>query len=111
MKDIGQVLICKNVIFYSENDEAAFFEWLGKIKCITRFEGARNKLYVHIAVGAVSKQELLELIALFFRYRIDMSQLQAFLTEENREWFYDNKKAYWHPQVFGDHSIAIKERI
>jgi hypothetical protein len=27
--------------------------------------------------------------------------LQRFLNKDNQQWFYDNKKAYWHKHVFG----------
>ncbi len=32
-------LICKQVMFYSENDELMFFEWISRIKGIKRWTG------------------------------------------------------------------------
>jgi len=46
-----------------------------------------------------------ELLALFYRYKIDMKQLQIFLNKNNKQWFQDNTKAYWHRRVFGVNRI------
>jgi hypothetical protein len=43
---------------------------------------------------------LRELLALFYRYKIEMSQFSVFLSEKNKKWFYDNKQAYWYKKVF-----------
>ena len=32
------ILVCKGVIFYSNKDEDAFFEWIKKIECIDEIE-------------------------------------------------------------------------
>lgn len=45
--------------------------------------------------------DLRELLALFYRYKIDMKQLRVFLNEQNKEWFYGRPKGYWHYRVFG----------
>jgi hypothetical protein len=44
---------------------------------------------------------LLELVAFFRRYAIDMRQLARFGTSARRAWFRDPKMA-WHRRVFGD---------
>ena len=50
----------------------------------------------------ISDDDLTELLALFYRYKIkDMKQLQLFLNESNYKWFYENKKAFWYKKTFG----------
>lgn len=97
----NSALVCKKVIFYSQTDEDAFFEWIGKIDCIENFYGEGDRLYLELATDDLHDYSLRDLLALFYRYNIDMKQLKRFLNKENRSWFFDNKKAYWHKQVFG----------
>ncbi len=95
------VLICKSVTFYAQKDEIAFFEWLEKIKCIDHIFEISDELHLHIKDKYIADDDLRDLIAIFYRYKIGMKQLQIFLNEKNKEWFYDYKKAFWHKQIFG----------
>lgn len=92
-------LIGKKIKFYSQKDEEAFFEWIKRIECIERFEGAGDELYLYIASDKVHDFDLRELLALFYRYDIEMKQLQKFLIEDNKTWFC-NKKGFWYRKVF-----------
>lgn len=94
-------LICRRVTFYSDQDEAAFFEWLKRISCIKEFRGEGYELYLHIARKKISDANLRELLAIFERYKIDMKQLALFLNDRNSAWFKGNTHAFWHRKVFG----------
>jgi hypothetical protein len=94
-------LVCKGVRYCSRKDEDMFFHWIKKIKCINAISGRGRELYLHLAKKDLSDQNLRDLLALFNRYNIDMKQLQRFLHEGNKAWFYGNKKGYWHKKVFG----------
>lgn len=94
------ILICKSIKFGSQHDEDAFFEWIKKIKCIKNISAAGKELYLHTN-NSLKDENLRDLLALFDRYKINMKQLQVFLNENNKAWFYENKKAYWHKRVFG----------
>ena len=95
------ILNCKSVKFYSRKDEDVFFEWIQKIDCIDKTSAYLNMLYLHIASNELHDSDLRDLLALFFRYHIDMKQLKQFLTDDNKKWFFGNPKGYWHKQVFG----------
>jgi len=95
------VLTCKEVWYYSPIDEELFFIWIKKIGSIAHFDGIGDELYLYFETNEVSEDDLRELLALFYRYKIDMKQLSRFLTEDNKKWFYGNKKAFWHKKVFG----------
>lgn len=95
------ILVCKSVRFYARKDEDAFFEWINKIKCIEKTSAKGRELYLHIACDDLHEYDLRDLLALFYRYKIDMKRLKMFLNEDNKSWFYENKKAYWHKRVFG----------
>lgn len=103
MKSISKevILVCNQIWYYSRKDEDAFFEWIKKIECIEEISGTGTELYLHIATDDLHDYDLRELLALFYRYKIDMKQLHIFLNKNNKSWFCDNKKAYWHRRVFG----------
>ncbi|MGA9530667.1 MAG: hypothetical protein WBQ73_02140 [Candidatus Babeliales bacterium] len=94
------ILVCETVKFYCYKDEEAFFDWIKKIECISQFSGKGKTLYLHITTNPITDQDLDDLIGLFCRYNIDMKQLARFLTNKNKTWFYDNKKAFWYQKVF-----------
>lgn len=101
------ILTCKRVTFYAPKDEDAFFEWIEKIPSITKFDGRGDELYLYLDSTEISDEDLDEILALFYRYKIDMKQLKIFLSEHNKEWFFDNPIAYWHKKVFG---LAKKQK-
>ncbi|HRN77974.1 MAG TPA: hypothetical protein PLU71_01940 [Candidatus Dependentiae bacterium] len=95
------VLTCKEIWYFSALDEMLFFVWIQKIPSIKKFDGIGDELYLYFETDVIPDADLMELLALFYRYKIDIKQLSRFLTEDNKKWFYDNKKAFWHKKVFG----------
>ena len=95
------ILVCKSVIFYCLKDEDAFFEWIKKIPSIVKFDGVHDELYLYIKSKKIPDNDLRDLLALFYRYKIDMKQLAMFLNEHNKDWFYGRPKGYWFNKVFG----------
>jgi len=94
-------LICSSVWYYSKHDEELFFEWIQHIKTIIRIDGIGNELHLYLNHQDIPDDDLREIIALFYRYKIDMKQLHIFLNDKNREWFFEKPKGYWHKKVFG----------
>lgn len=92
-------LICKELFFNSELDEAAFFEWVEKISSIQDCKGIVDELHLEVKCD-INDDELRELIALFSRYEVDMSQLKQLATDNNKKWF-QNEQAYWYTDIFG----------
>lgn len=68
------VLTCKRVIYFSDEDEKAFFNWLNSIKVVRRWHGAGESLFLQVP-RRVSALGYRELDAFFRRYRIDRKQL------------------------------------
>ncbi|BBM02427.1 hypothetical protein [Microbulbifer sp. GL-2] len=95
------VLVCESLSFLSEGDEIAFFNWLNSLECISQIKGVNNEIQLHLTDSEISYDNLRDLIAIFTRYDVNMSQLSQLQTDENRDWFYDNKLAFWHKDVFG----------
>lgn len=93
------ILIC-NVKFHSVQDESIFFEWINKIDCIDYASVKDDGIYLYIAADDIHEYSLRDLLGLFYRYDIEMTQLARYLTPEHKSWFYDNKKTYWHKKVF-----------
>ena len=93
-------LICKRISFYSTFDDDAFFEWLKKISCVSNVKGFGEELYINVDKSKITEIDLREILALFYRYNVEMKQLGDFLNDENKPWFFDNKEAFWHKRVF-----------
>ncbi len=53
-----------------------------------------DELYLHFASNTIPDDDFREIIGLFYR-------LQVFIKEDNREWFCENRRGYWHTRVFG----------
>jgi hypothetical protein len=87
-------------LFFSRLDEDAFFDWLKKLPCVSKFEGQGDTLFIRVLKSKVDAWSLRELLALFHRYRIDMRQLSVFDDAGFADWFH-NREAYWHESVFG----------
>lgn len=94
------ILTCKSIWYYSSFDEDAFFEWIKKISSIVKYDGRLDELYLYLDSNVISDANLRELLALFYRYKVNMKQLAIFLNNDNKFWFFDNKKGYWHKRVF-----------
>lgn len=86
--------------YLSPGDERAFFEWAGRIPCVSRLEGVGEELRLHVKGRRISQRCLRELIALFHRYDVSMGQLAQFESSSNQSWF-RNRSAFWYVPVFG----------
>jgi len=93
------VVICKAVEFYSAQDETNFFEWAKKLRCVKRVQGVHDEIWLHVRSRNISDRCLRELIALCFRYKVEMTQLQQFLRVSNKHWFGD-KEFWFHGSIF-----------
>jgi hypothetical protein len=84
--------------FLSVGDELLVFEWMRRIKAIRSWKGVAGEVYIRVR-RPVSHTDLRELLALFFKYDIEMTQLAQFRTDRNAEWFC-SPKTYWYDRVF-----------
>ncbi|MBS1987038.1 hypothetical protein JST99_03865 [Candidatus Dependentiae bacterium] len=76
-------LVCKRVKFYAQKDEDAFFCWIKAIPCIKSYEGAKDVLYLDLVDKPLDYVDMKDLIALLHRYKINISQLEPFINEDN----------------------------
>lgn len=80
-------LLARRVRFFSPNDEAAFFEWLGKIPCVTAAQGSGDTVYITVDPAAVDDERFMDLFALFRRFGVDREQLRPFDPGRFESWF------------------------
>src|SRR4051794_2943089 len=85
------VLRCKSVWFFATADEKAFFGFAEGIKAVRDVSGEGDEILLRV-VSRPSQASLRDLIALFYRYNIEMSQLRRFCIPSNRHWFRDPQK-------------------
>jgi len=77
-----------------------FLNFLQKLNCIKNISGVSDELYLDIPC-TIPDDDLRDILALSYRYKINMKQLSIFLNNTNKNWFFDNTKGYWHRKVFG----------
>ena len=87
------------IIFYHQTDERAYFEWLERIPCVARVRGEGSRGLVVRLKRRPGKDDLRQLLALSYRYGLDMRQFAKFETDANRAWFRD-PHMYWYRRVF-----------
>ena len=93
-------LIIKESTYYSQADEDAFYDRLNNLRCVKAIKGASDGLHVTLFRSPTDMQ-LRELVALLYRYGLDMTPLTALRTEKNEAWFAKNRETFWHDRVFG----------
>lgn len=91
-------LECKPLLFLSELDELSFFDRIKLIKCVKLICNSEG-VFLQLKSKSISNICLRELLALFYRYNIEMTQLSCFLNEENQSWFL-KENAYWYKRTF-----------
>jgi hypothetical protein len=67
--------------YWSEGDEKAHFDWLGRIACIRDILGEGRRVFLKIDRDVLTRQDLWELKAVYRRYDGDLKQLEKL--EEN----------------------------
>jgi hypothetical protein len=100
----------KNVVtfdvpnFFSVEDEDYFFKWIYSLAAFKDMKGAGRELRLTLKSSRLSKKDQRKLLAVFFRYNIDMRVLRTLL-EPAEQW---PSKAFWFKTVFG--RGAVKPR-
>ena len=92
-------VVIQEGMYYSLADEKAFFDRLTSLRCVAGVRGAPDGLHINLS-RRPSDTQLRELIALLYRYDLDMKPLAELRTEHNAPWYAD-PKAFWHAAVFG----------
>lgn len=85
-------------IYFSQNDETVMFDWLGRIGVVEDVIGEGRDLISRLKQAPTDNQ-LRDLLALFFRYQMNMTPLAALRTAKNESWFSD-QESYWFDKVF-----------
>jgi hypothetical protein len=89
--------------FLSQLDETAYFNSLNAIDGILSWQvepgNIPNKIVLTLEAPVLPEYALRDLIALCFRYSVNMTPLASQCTRENESWF-KSQGAYWHKAVF-----------
>ena len=91
-------LNCTPRTFYSQADEAGFFSALRSVGAAKNIKGIKDTLVASFPTR-ISESTLRDLIGIFYRYEIDMTQLKQFRNSANEDWFHDTK-SFWFKRVF-----------
>ncbi len=90
MKNNFVIFTCKRIKFYSPADKDNFFAWVKKSKHIKEFKGEKDNILLYVK-KKLTNLELLDLVSLFRRYKINTKQLEIF---NNSERLLDGYKEY-----------------
>jgi hypothetical protein len=71
--------------YWSQGDERAHFDWLGKIASIRDIRGQGRRVFLTIDRSALTAQDLDELNAVYRRYGGDLKQLEIIEEDVNAE--------------------------
>jgi hypothetical protein len=71
------VLIVRGPMYQSPGDEAAFGWWLKRIRAVAGVRTRGQDLHIELRPGKVTADELREFRALFHRYGMDTSDIEA----------------------------------
>ena len=93
-------------LWYCYADEKSFFGWLEAISPVKEVVGKPDGLHVTLSRHP-SRNQLMDLIELLYRYELDMKPLAELRTPRNQNWFAD-PKAYWHGRVFAKRKRSLK---
>lgn len=91
--------------YYSAGDEAAFFEWLQSIPGVKSVRGIGRELHVTLRSSRISRESLREFVALYTRYKGNMSELAMFANPTNADWF-SVPSAPWYKKIFPDGAVG-----
>lgn len=92
-------LVASEVRYFSQGDEDNFFKWLSRIKIIKNLIYKHKDVIIELESQLIDDEDLEELIAIYLRYKLDLSQIAQFRHDGNQEWF-ANKKKLWYKKVF-----------
>ena len=84
--------------FFSHGDERRFFEGLRELDCIKDFKGVGRGLVLNVELNRLSKERVFELMALLWRYEIDLSPMRELSKKEKFSWIL-RPDFYWHERL------------
>ena len=99
MKDETITLTAEATVFYSPGDESAFFTWLKSMPFVHSVGGSGRFLDIVVTPSAMNEYDLRELLALFYRYGVNMKQLSFFSSAAQFKFLRD-KRGYWYKHIF-----------
>ena len=101
--DVFKLSFPEPPVFYSHGDEDRFFQGFYVFPEYVRITGLLHELTLELRQSP-ERETMLELIALFARYRIELAYLRpavAVLSDEDRIWF-NRPEMFWHDGLCSD---------
>ena len=71
------VLVVRGPMYHSPGDENAFMTWLKRIRAVSGVQARGADLHIQLRAGKLSSDELREFRALFHRYGLDTTEIEA----------------------------------
>jgi hypothetical protein len=85
--------------FYSRGDERRLFQGFNEIAAIRNVQGVGRDLLIDIKITNLTNEDMRELLALLWRYKMPLTPLQIFAAKKRFHWLNDTR-GYWHTAMF-----------
>jgi hypothetical protein len=72
--------------YYSDGDKSRFFSGLYDNPAYLNVKGYGTKLHIKLDTRKLTRESLYDLVALFFRYKVDMKELKPLLNSRTIVW-------------------------
>ena len=92
-------LEAKSLRFFSQRDEAAFFNFLKELACVESVRGEGRSIQINVDRSKMSDDDLRDIFALFSRYNVDLKQLRNIIDEDRHKWAL-NTNTIWYKGIF-----------
>ncbi len=79
-------ILATDVCYYGRGDEDRFFEGLYKNPAFRSVKGIHRTLHIKIDARRLTWEATNDLVALFYRYGIDLKELSKIAVGRRREW-------------------------
>ena len=86
--------------FYGRGDERRFFQGLSDLDCVKNVKGVGRGLVFDVNLNRLSKEKLFELLALLWRYQIDLAPFRRLAETNKRFAWLGEPHFYWHANMY-----------
>ncbi len=79
-------LVCDNAHFKTDIDKEIFIRFINRISSVEELDDFGKKLHVYVKSTVIPNDDLKDLLTLFYKYKINMKQLNVFINKKNKAW-------------------------
>jgi hypothetical protein len=94
-------IFADKVWYFSDGDKSRFFSGLTNNVAYLDVKGYGTELHIKLDARKLNREALYDLVALFFRYKVDMKELKPLLNSRTTPWL-ETYVPDWLDLITGD---------